>query len=310
MSTAVSLADMRTEVRELLGWENDDFVTDNELDRRLIRACRRLYGLLVASRGHEYYREIYDFNTVAGTYEYELPTQFWQLLAVLRNTSDVLPGGRGVTPVSSAEGGWSRVDAWEPQEIQRLMNGETFSGWPSDRMRYRLGGHQWVEDDTGTTSTDVIELRPTPQAVFTVRVLYVPRLYTYESGEATIGNWINGWHDWAVYKIAAECAKKEESLEQAASFDAELPKIEAEIKTHAGSRDLYRGKRVIDVRRTRGDRWPRLGPARGSARSLKRRAVSARNSSSETYVKRWPTRQRTGEWSSLGAAPRPSARPS
>lgn len=256
MSTAITLADMRTEVRELLGWEGDDFVTDSELDRRIIRACRRLYGLLVASRGHEYYRELYEFNTVAGTWEYELPTKFWQLLAVLRNSGDVLPGNRAVVPYSTAESGWSRLDPWEPQELAPLMNGGAASGPFDRRQRYRLGGHQWVEDDTGSTSTDVIELRPTPQSVYTVRVVYVPRLYTYESGEATIGNWINGWHDWAVYKTAAECAKKEESLEQAAAFDAELPKIETEIRTHAGSRDLHRGKRVIDVRRGRGDRWP------------------------------------------------------
>lgn len=257
MSTAITLADMRTSVREILGWEGDSFVTDTELDTRLMRACRRLYGLLVAARGHEYYRELYEFNTIAGTWEYELPTKFWQLLGVLRNAGDVLPGNRSVVPYSTAEEGWTRLDPFEVQEIEPLMNGSSEWSRHGPRIRYRLGGHQWVEDDTGSTATDVIELRPTPQSVFTVRVVYVPRYYSYESGEATIGNWINGWEDWALYKAAAELAKKEESFEMAASLEAELPRLEAEIKTHAGSRDVHRGKRVIDVRRQRGSAWPR-----------------------------------------------------
>ena len=103
MAAPVTLSDMQTRAREAANMEvqfASDFVSDDELRRRLNEALKQLYDKLIVARGQEYYASINTFNTVSGQSDYPLPTDFYEGLSVI-----------------ASHGGWfNQMATWEAQE--------------------------------------------------------------------------------------------------------------------------------------------------------------------------------------------------
>ena len=114
MALTRTLAQLRTEARQLADMENSTFISDSEFNRYINRSTARLYGKLVEARGDQYYRTSSAFTVSGGSGVVALPTNFFKLLAVdldrqsgstrnitalelpfsLRNRVDAVPDGR------------------------------------------------------------------------------------------------------------------------------------------------------------------------------------------------------------------------
>ncbi len=82
MARTVTLATMRTKVRQRADAENDPHVTDAEIDGLINDAYTFFYDKLIESCPPDYFRTTYTFNTADGTVAYALPSDFYKLRQV------------------------------------------------------------------------------------------------------------------------------------------------------------------------------------------------------------------------------------
>ena len=226
----ISTGTLAVQIRQEVGFEGDQFVTDLELQDKITRAYRGLYDLLVAARGAEYYRSAATFNTVAGQANYDLPSDFYRLLAVNRTTQT---------------GFWSNIHPYGLDEIDLLLNAG-MNGATSELGKYRLGG--------GISTVTLlpgkfIDFLPVPTAVRTVRVDYLPEAVLKYDPVSTFF-WIedhDGWLEWIIIEVAIQLVAKEEG--DPSAFLTRKAAIEARIKALAPSRNASEPERPKDVRR-------------------------------------------------------------
>ncbi len=76
MALTRTLAEMRTETRNLTDQANSSFVSDAELTRILNVSIAKLYAMLVEARGDEYYRTSSTIATTPGTNVITAPLYF------------------------------------------------------------------------------------------------------------------------------------------------------------------------------------------------------------------------------------------
>lgn len=81
MASNVTLATLRTRVRQRANVENSTFVTDAEVNGLVNMAWRRVYNEIVRAVPY-YYSTDYTITTSAGTQSYALPSDFRSLQAV------------------------------------------------------------------------------------------------------------------------------------------------------------------------------------------------------------------------------------
>jgi hypothetical protein len=224
MAAAVLRSDLIVRVREIANMEASTFVTDAELGRRLDSAARRLYNKLVAAQGQEYLRSTATITTVPGQATYDLPEDFWRLLA--------LSALDGTT--------YRRMAAFELNEVASLLNIQNPTPFA---IRYRLNGQQPRSD---FAAGDLLELVPTPVSEFTIRCDYIPTLACEESEGDVRYNGVSGWEEWMVLDVAIMCLAKEES--DPSLLMAQRAQWEAEIASLADGRDEGNPARVSDVR--------------------------------------------------------------
>lgn len=82
MARTVTLASMRTRVRQRADAEGDPHVTDDEIDGLINDAYTFFYDKLIESCPPDYFRTTYTFNTADGTIQYALPSDFYKLRQV------------------------------------------------------------------------------------------------------------------------------------------------------------------------------------------------------------------------------------
>lgn len=112
MARAVTLANLRTWVRQLSDTENDDNVSDTELTALVNRHLTEVYDLLIESGPPDYYASSTTVSVTAGTTHYALAADFRALLGVYVHESNserrpLMPmaeqtRGRYKAPTSSA----------------------------------------------------------------------------------------------------------------------------------------------------------------------------------------------------------------
>ncbi len=228
MGRVVTRDEIVTRCREMAGQENVGlsanrlFVSSTEINAMVDAAMRDLYDLLVAARGHEYYAKTSTLGaatTVGGQYGHDLPTDWYQTLAVRARFS----GDSTIYDVAP----------YAPGEAAGLRNDQTNGG--ARELRYRHGGSYATDADP--THRDRLLVTPTPTTSVTVEVDYIPTYLTVTSGAVSY-NGIQGWEDYAVYSVVAHILAKEESdpgywLQQKAE-------TAARIRNLAGSRDAGR----------------------------------------------------------------------
>jgi hypothetical protein len=142
-------------------------------------AIAELYDLLVSLRGHEYYASDATLAIVAGTSQYPLPADFYQLLSVRLE--------------------WAAQDFEElkPMGVRERTRYENIATWNRGTAKaYRLRG-------TFTASARIIELLPVPSSSVTGRLRYIPICPLLVDDTTTFDD-VNDWSKLVALKAAIE----------------------------------------------------------------------------------------------------------
>lgn len=172
MASTVTLAGLRTQVRQRADMENTTFVTDAELTTYINSAIQELYDTLVY--------KMEDYYTISGTIvtdgvadTFTLPSDFYKLIAV-----DYLLAGN-----------------LEPMERFNFQDRHRYK-YNAQLLRYRI-----------IKNSIMFKPRPAPQ---TITIWYAPA-FTPLALDADTFDGINGWEDIVVTDCAIKCLLKEES---------------------------------------------------------------------------------------------------
>lgn len=183
------------------------FMTDAKWTEFINQGCQKVYHLLVKARGHEFYVTQDDFNTVAGTSEYAMPSDHFLTLSL--------------HVAASSGSSWRRVKGWQESDLGRL--------WSATR-----GTHS---DVYGRVQATNVVLLPTPTQVFRVRHRYVPT-FTKLTADGDTFDGVNGWEEMVVLHAAMAALKKEGSMDEAAPLAAEYAEWKEMIEGLAPHRHL------------------------------------------------------------------------
>lgn len=216
MAAYVTMASLVTRVRQAADLEGSDGpITDDEIKAQLGLSIRRLYERLLQARGQEYYRKTAELNVTAGKALYELPADFFQLLAVLACDSAVMasPSATFAESDSGNEGTWCRLVPFAMPELGPLLGSTKRAQWLQGDLRfprYRLRGTQLpVGELPSGWIGETLELRPSPTYSWTLRIEYLPTAIV-GTGDTVQVNGIHGWEEVCVLEVAAYCLAKQE----------------------------------------------------------------------------------------------------
>lgn len=234
MATTMTLAELRSAVRQRSDMENSLFVKDAELNSYINQSYFELYDLLVQKYGDNYFvASPYSFTTDGTNDEYNLPSDFYKLLGV-----DLA--------LSQSTDSWVTIKPFNFQERNRyaVPNFQSFYGITN--LRYRLQGNK-------------LKLTPIPQANQPMRIWYVPRMTTLANNNDTVDG-ISGWTEYIIIDAAIKCLQKEES--DCTVLLAQKASIIQRIENAAENRDAGFPKTVSDVAFSNYE-WP-YGSGSGS----------------------------------------------
>ncbi len=175
----ITRAQIRARARLHADFPNtDQGKLDSELDLLIDDACAEYYDLLVAIRGPGYFESADTISLVAGTKEYDLPEDFYQLRTV------VLEWGNDEH---------EPLRALAERETTTYTNLAQWDQW-SDKGFVIRG----TQDGANT-----IAFYPTPRTTATVRVRYVPTYRAFTDDAETI-DCVNAWWKLVVVVVAKE----------------------------------------------------------------------------------------------------------
>lgn len=220
---ATTLSELKTRAQKRADMTNSAFLSDADWTALANEGQNRLFDLLV--RTHEDYFETTmspNITTVVGTEDYALPSDFYKLLSV-----DCL--------ADSSASDWYSLVPYHPQR-RNAYSVQHFMNRPSFTLRgYRLVGGN-------------LRLKPTPQAVHTVRVRYVARpdeLIT-TTQEDLAHSLLSHWSEYIVLHMALAAMTMEES--DTKEVKEGMARLERQIERAAKDRDESFALRVADVR--------------------------------------------------------------
>lgn len=216
MAVYFTLASLVERVRQAADLEGSDGpVSDNEIKAQLGLSLRRLYERLLLARGQEYYRKTAELNVTPGQALYELPADFFQLLAVVAADAAVMavPSATFAESDSGNEGSWTRLTPFSMAELAPLLGSAKRSQWLQGDLRfprYRLRGTQLPSGELPSGWIgETLELRPAPVYAWTLRIEYLPAALV-ATGDTWQVNGVHGWEEVAVLEVAAYCLAKQE----------------------------------------------------------------------------------------------------
>jgi hypothetical protein len=224
MALTRTAAQLETSARSRADLVGSAFRSQATIFEYLSASCRDLVSMLC--RLDDYWTATTTVNTVASTPSSAFPTAAWKLIA-LRVTLD---GKRDRVPLASVD----------DVDMETSPLGWSGSRWPS----YRLRGESliWV---------------PTPTAVHTVTVDYVPVAVFKNSGGTAISSLsattdtfdgVFGWEDWVVLHTAIKL--KSDGGKDTAQLQAELQAREASLVLAAQERAAEEPHKIRDTWRS------------------------------------------------------------
>lgn len=221
---AVTLSEIRTQVRQRANQENSQFVTDAELNGYINASAYELYDLLVEKYASAYYYKNYVFSLTSGTNEYDLPADLYKLFGA----EMILSGDYRVT-------------------MQRFNWG--------DRNKFNLTG---LVNSSGTSPLYSIvgkkmRLMPNPQSSYQISIDYVPFMIKMVADSDTMESF-NGWEEYVVVDAAIKCMTKEES--DPSILMAEKQGLINRIENAASNRDTGNPPTITNVNNQNGNGWP------------------------------------------------------
>lgn len=224
----VTLAEIRSQVRQRADMTASQFVTDAELNGWINSSNAELYDLLVTKFGNDYFVETHSFTTLDGVERYDLPAGFYKLLGVDLQLTPGLGDDGYITlrPFTFAE-----------RNRYATANAQTWMGVTN--LRYRLNGSK-------------IWFTPTPQQAQGIRLWYVPRVAPLVN-DSDVVDGVSGWTEYIVVDVAIKALQKEES--DVSVFLAQKAALIQRIEAAAENRDAGNPATVADVQFSSGA-WP------------------------------------------------------
>lgn len=224
------------------------FVSDAELALLADEGARGLYDLILTNQGKEYVSTDDTIATVIGQEQYELPTDFYQLLSVVGRVGDVA----------------FDLPQWNTSEFAQLITAgaQGASPWAS---RYRITGTQSTVGVAPTAGVRKLTILPTPREVFTITILYVPAcVRADDTTDDVYYDGVSGWEEWIIWDCVAKMWAKQE---QDPSFAlAQRAQVEVRIRALSGALDRVHPEVAQDWQRGRRARaqyrrwWRTRGP--------------------------------------------------
>lgn len=214
-----TLEAMIASVRERSDMEATNFVSDEELTKRINESASELYDLLVRSN-EDYYTILEEFDVPSGSNTFDLTTlesPFYKLRGV-----DWSPDG-GTT--------WMRVRPYQFLERDRYLTPRISSRFAP--VRYRI------------VKKSLIFL-PEDSAPGHYRVWFVPEFTPLELDLDTFDG-VNGWDEFIIIKSALKCLNKEES--DTTALERELSAVIDRVTAMSTARDLSEPEKISDTRR-------------------------------------------------------------
>ena len=227
MATTMTLAQLRTAVRQRADQVNSAFISDSELNSYINQSYFELYDLLVQKYGDNYYvADPVQITTDGDAQQYALPNgtnfdgadPFYKLLGVdlqLANQNDSFVT---IRPFNFSD-----------RNRYAVPNFQSFYGVTN--LRYRLNG-------------DNIWFTPIPASGQVIQIWYVPRMTTLASDSDTADG-ISGWTEYIIVDAAIKCMAKEES--DPSVFMAQKQALILRIEAAAENRDAANPATVADT---------------------------------------------------------------
>lgn len=213
----VTLAQLKTRVRERANMENSEFIQDSELVTYINYSVSQLRDKLVSKVGNDYFASFYTYNLSNGQEAYSLPSDFYKLLYIEVKADD------------------NYFYKMRRYEVSEKNYGRSPLNYFITDIRYRLRA-----DSVVFTPPNLIGGR-------TVKLTYVP-LVTNLVNDYDILNGYNGWDEYVVLLTARKCLVKEE--QDVSQVDQELMMMDQRIEAMADNRDESNPMRIYDNQRS------------------------------------------------------------
>lgn len=210
----ITVATLKTQIREAANMENSQFVSDNELLRYIDMSYAKLYDMLVES-----FENYYTLGPIAVTVStgntIPYPADFYKLVGLDMNFG----------------GSFYPLKSFEFQERGRWVNANKLAYVGIINAAYKL------------LSTGIV-LYPESSAVGQYRYWYIPRRTSLTSDTSTVDG-VNGWQQYIVIDCAIKCLQKEES--DVSALMAEKNEMIERIRSMATKRDASSPRKISDV---------------------------------------------------------------
>jgi hypothetical protein len=232
MALAVTLADLRSQVRTQTDTENDTHVTDAEIDGWINKGIRVFTGQLQRTDPDMYIVSV-AVTTVAGTREYD----FTDAGAF----NPVVNDFRAIRGMDYADGGQVytlRSFPW----LERNKRGPLVAG-VRDLPRYRVARN----GTNGATARLTFDIDPSSRG-YTMHYLPTPTVLTNDTDEL---DGVMGWDDYVVAYAGYRVHMKANEVEEAQGCQIEMARVEQDIKTMGADRHTDGFERIARTRRRR-----------------------------------------------------------
>ena len=230
MPRVVYLDDLVARVRGAADMIGSDFRDDAYIEQLTQDFATELYDLVCGSNGREHYATYSTFNTVPAQDRYPFAQVFIDPMT-----------GRPRTDLYEWLGLELQLDPPRTVTLHRIPL--------AHRNRYKAGQVSYMGyPEAYCLMGGELWLFPTPQAVHTLRVDYIPITPVVDN----VGTFdaFNGWEKFIIASAAAQLLAEEQS--DPSFFLAQRTELRTRIESQARLRDAGEPSQVVDVR---GPRW-------------------------------------------------------
>jgi hypothetical protein len=225
---SITLASLRTQVRQTADMVDSTFVSDSELNQFIDLSYAELYDILTATCEDYYTLPPINFTIPDGSKTYALPSDFYKLRGL-----DLSLGG-GSNPED-----WITVHPFQFNERNRKNSIVQRSLNSVNDINYRIIG-------------DSLYFFPEDKAPGVYRLWYIP-VRTKLTLDTDTMNGVQGFQQYVIVDAAIKCLRKEESdVQELLLAKADLKQ---RIEAMAPARDIGRPNRISDVTQGMLDRY-------------------------------------------------------
>ena len=215
MSESVTLALLKTQVRETANMENSQFVSDAELARYIDLSYARLYNMLIKADDNYYTIGPTEFTVPTGSNSFALPTDFFKLMGI-----DCKFGSS-----------WYPIKPFEMAERGRWVNANKLAYVGLINIAYKIMGSNII-------------FYPQESVSGSYRYWYIPQRTPLVLDTDTMDG-LQGFQRFVVIDAAIKCSQKEEA--DCSALLEEKNEIIAEINSMARNSDMGYPKKVQDT---------------------------------------------------------------